>query len=198
MYVTGRDAPYNLHRVSRRHDPVATQIYFGQALRRTMELAFALERRYAPYPKWQYRLLRTLGGCAPKVLPLLDQLVDDGGEGGNASDSKSQISDLKSQISDLKSIHWRARVDALIQINHIYSHRLHELGLTGPPAIQPFHEGLTDLTLYSSAKEVYAQLPAAWREISFNQIESWEKLARLVLFDAGDYVHKKFEAADER
>ena len=64
MYVTGRDAPYNLYRVSRRGDEAAARIYFGQALRRTMELGFALERRYAPYPKWQHRLFKTLGGCA--------------------------------------------------------------------------------------------------------------------------------------
>src|SRR4051812_7070752 len=43
MYVSGRDAPYNLYRVSRRGDHVASQIYFGQALRRSMELAFAIE-----------------------------------------------------------------------------------------------------------------------------------------------------------
>ena len=81
MYVTGRDAPYNLYRVSRRGDAVAAGIYFGQALRRTMELGFAIERRYAPYPKWQHRLFRTLGGCGPRVLPLLEELAAHESEG---------------------------------------------------------------------------------------------------------------------
>ena len=80
----------------------------------------------------------------------------------------------------------------LIRINHLYAHRLHELALTGPPAIQPFDDGLTDLTLYASARELYATLPPDWLQRSFNQTESWEKLARLVLFDSGDYFQKKF------
>ena len=83
-------------------------------------------------------------------------------------------------------------MDSLIQINHVYAHRLHELGLTGPPALKPFDEGLTDLTLYASAREIYATLPPEWLSRSFNPIESWEKLARLVLFDTGDYFQKKF------
>jgi ATP-dependent DNA helicase RecG len=39
---------------------------------------------------------------------------------------------------------------------------------------------------------VREELPPAWREISFNQIESWEKMARLVLFDASDYFQSQF------
>ncbi len=165
MYVTGRDAPYNLNRVGRRGDLVAAHIYFGQALRRVMELGCAIERRYAPYPKWQYRFFRTLGGCAPRILPILDRL--------NATHE------------------WRPRVEGLVEINHVFAHRLHELGLTGPPDIRPFDEGLADLTLYTSAREIYAALPAAWQEVSFNQIESWEKLARLVLFDPEDYYQAR-------
>ncbi len=184
MYVSGRDSPYNLYRVSRRGDRVACQMYFGVALRRVMEMGFALERRYAPYPKWQYRLFHTLGGCIPRVLPILDRLVSNdaigdsrGGEGEKGRGGE---------------IDWRARIDTLIEIKHIYAHQLHELGLTGPPVIKPFDEGLTDLTLYSSAKEIYAQLPPAWLDLSFNPIESWEKLARRVLFDSGDYFQKRF------
>lgn len=169
MYVTGRDAPYNLHRVSLREDEPAAQVYFGQALRRTMELAFALERRYAPYPKWQYRLLRTLGGCVPRILPMLEKLV--------------------------KPSAWKSRVDGLIEINHVFAQRLCELGLTEPPEFKPFDPSLTDLTLYASATEIYAGLPAAWREVSFNQIESWEKMARLVLFDSADYFQTRYGSA---
>jgi hypothetical protein len=171
MYVTGRDAPYNLHRVSRRGDAVASRIYFGQALRRVMELGFAIERRYSPYPKWQYRLLGLVGGCAPMVLPLLNALV---------TEAPAAPAD------------WRERVDTLIRINWIFARRLHELGLTSAPSVKAFDEGLTDLTLYASAREIYDALPAGWREISFNQIESWEKLARLVLFDSGDYFQTKY------
>lgn len=172
MYVTGRDAPYNLHRVSRRGDEVASQVYLGQALRRVMELAFTMERRYSPYPKWQYRLLRTLGGCGPGVADLIEGVI--------------------------RATEWRRRVDGLIEINHVFGRRLHELGLTGPPEFKPFDEGLTDLVLYASATEIYAGLPPAWREVSFNQTESWEKMARLVLFDSGDYFQTKFGDSDRR
>ena len=172
MYVTGRDAPYNLYRVSRRGDELTSQIYFGQALRRSMELAFAIERHYAPYPKWQFRLLQTLGGCARQVTPILKSLVQPLG------------------------LSWRQRVDRLIEINWICARRLHELGLTSAPAIKPFDEALTDLTLYVSARELYQRLPASWHERSFNPIESWEKIARVVLFDTGDYFQRKYTAPD--
>lgn len=166
MYVTGRDAPYNLHRVARRHDQWAMQVYFGQAVRRVMELGFAIERQYAPYPKWQPRLFRRLGGCAPAVAGLLDHLVAAGD--------------------------WQMRVHGLIEINHLYARRLHELGLTGRPRFTPFDPSLTDLTLYASATEIYAGLPEAWRYVSFNPTESWEKAARVVLFDSGDYFQSKY------
>lgn len=168
MYVTGRDAPYNLHRVSRRGDEVASQIYFGQTIRRMLELGFAIEKRYAPYPKWQHRLFRRVGGCSGQVLSILERVLEE--------------------------THWSKRVEGLIEINHVYAHRLAELGLTSPPKIQPFDESLTDLTLYASATELYAKLPPEWLTRSFNPIESWEKMARLVLFDAQDYFREKFRA----
>ncbi len=168
MYVTGRDAPYNLHRVTRRGEDVAAQIYLGLALRRVMELGFALERQYAPYPKWQHRLFKRLGGVAHDALPLIDEII--------ASDQ------------------WRRRVDLLIEINHLYARRLHALELTEAPVRHPFDEGLTDLVLYSSATQLYAGLPPEWLRQSFNQIESWEKLARMVLFDREDYFQAKFGA----
>jgi hypothetical protein len=180
MYVSGRDAPYNLHRVSRRGDDVASQIYLGQALRRSMELAFAMERRYAPYPKWQYRLLPKLGGCAQEVAPLLQALAQET-RGCETADEKGR---------------WRERVDLLIRINWIYAKRLHELNLTSAPVFKPFDEALTDLTLYLSAQQIYADLPPAWRACSFNPVESWEKIARLVLFDAGDYFQKRYSGPD--
>lgn len=192
MYVTGRDAPYNLHRVSRRGDAVVSRIYLGQALRRVMELGFAIERSYAPYPKWQYRGFRRLGGCAVKVLPLLDLLAADTGAPAGTASATGETRDGRPAADSGAPIDWRERVDLLIRINWMYAERLHELGLAPAPVRQPFDEGLTDLTLYASAKAIYETLPPAWREISFNQIESWEKLARLVLFDSGDYFQKKF------
>ena len=65
-------------------------------------------------------------------------------------------------------------------------------GLTSKPVFKPFDDGLTDLTLYSSATEIYAQLPTEWRRVSFNPIEHWEAMARLVLFDTGDYFQTTF------
>ncbi len=166
MVVTGRDAPYNLHRVSRRGDEVTSLVYLGQTLRRMLELGFAIERRYAPCPKWQHRLFSRLGGCSSEVLTLVEQV--------------------------LAETSWRERVDGLIAINHVFARRLAELGLTGPPQMQPFDDSLTDLTLYTSAKEIYAELPPEWLVRSFNPIESWEKIARLVLFDEADYFQEKF------
>lgn len=180
MYVTGRDAPYNLHRVSRRGDAVATQIYFGQTLRRTMELGFALERRYSPYPKWQHRLFRTLDGCPKRVVPLLDRLLAAG-------------PDVAGTVSEASRAQWRRRVDLFVEINYIFAEKAAELGLAAPPTRVPFDDTLTDLTLYTTARQIYAPLPPEWLARSFNQIESWEKLARLVLFDAGDYFQKKVE-----
>ena len=62
-----------------------------------------------------------------------------------------------------------------------------ELDLTAPPIRREFDEGLTDLTLYDSAAQIYSTIPAELFGPSFNQIELWERMAREVLFDTNDY-----------
>ena len=70
---------------------------------------------------------------------------------------------------------------------------LAELGLTAPPVRREFDEGLTDLTLYDSAAQIYSTIPAELFAPSFNQIELWERMAREVLFDTNDYFQSSRE-----
>jgi hypothetical protein len=161
MYVTGRDAPYNLYRVSKRGDEITCAIYFGLCLKRLMELCFAINRRYAPYTKWLNRTFRKLPLVAAELAPLID-------------DAMAESS-------------WKRRVAILIEANYVIADALAELGLTAPPVRRPFDEGLTDLTLYDSAAQIYATIPAELFGPSFNQIELWERMAREVLFDTNDY-----------
>lgn len=169
MYVTGRDAPYNLHRVSKRGDELTCSIYFGLCLKRMMELCFAVNRRYAPYAKWLNRTFRDLPLAADALAACLDEAV---------------------AVST-----WRKRVDLLIEANYVIADALADLGLTEPVQRREFDDGLTDLTLYDSAAQIYRTLPPELFAPSFNQIELWEKMAREVLFDANDYLQKSRDAS---
>lgn len=162
MYVTGRDAPYNIHRVSRRGDELTSAIYLGLCLKRMMELCFTVNRQYAPYTKWLNRLYRRLPLCGDSLAGLLDEVVAE--------------------------TSWRRRVDLLVDANYVLADALAEMGLTEPVERRAFDEGLTDLTLYDSAAQIYRTLPPELFAPSFNQIELWEKMAREVLFDANDYL----------
>jgi hypothetical protein len=164
MYVTGREAPYNLHRMRKRQDELTCTIYLGLCLKRQMELCFALNRRYAPYTKWLNKSFREL----PKY----------------AGELSSCIDDLMAESA------WDRRVKLLIDGNYVLADALADLGLTKPVERRPFDEGLTDLTLYDSATQLYESLPSELRQPSFNQIEHWEAMARDVLFDANDYLRK--------
>ena len=162
MYVTGRDAPYNLHRVSRRQDDLTCAIYFGLCLKRLMELCFALNGQYAPYTKWLNRLFRKLPKYADKLAPLIDQAVADSA--------------------------WDKRVEILIEANYVIAEAISDLQLADQPRRREFDDGLTDLTLYDSARQIYEGLPAELLGPSFNSLELWERVAREVLFDANDYL----------
>ncbi|MCA9234767.1 MAG: DUF4037 domain-containing protein [Planctomycetales bacterium] len=162
MYVTGRDAPYNLHRVSKRGDELTCSIYFGLCLKRLMELCFAVNRQYAPYTKWLNRMFRTL----PRGADALANCIDDA----------------------VAESSWRRRVDLLIEANYVIADALADLGLTEPVVRREFDDGLADLTLYDSAAQIYRTVPRELFGPSFNQTELWEKMAREVLFDANDYL----------
>jgi hypothetical protein len=161
MYLTGRDAPYNVYRVSKRGDDLTCSIYFSLCLKRLMELCFALNRRYAPYTKWLNRTFRDLPRFADDLAPLIDDAVAESS--------------------------WKQRVMILIEANYVIADALAQLGLTAPPVRRAFDEGLTDLTLYDSAAQIYATIPSELFGPSFNQIELWERMAREVLFDTNDY-----------
>ena len=166
MYVTGRDAPYNIHRIAKRDDELTSTIYLGQCLKRVMELCFALNKQYGPYTKWLNRTFRRLPCFVDRIVPLFDRV--------------------------LVEQNWRARVMTLVDINFVIAEALGELKLTEPPQRRPFEEGLTDLTLYDSAGQIYRSLPPDLFAPSFNQIELWEKMARECLFDSKDYFKKKY------
>lgn len=166
MYVSGRDAPYNIHRISKRSDELTSTIYLGQCLKRVMELCFALNKQYAPYTKWLNRTFRRLPYFVDRIVPLFDQV--------------------------LKEPQWRDRVMTLVDINFTIAEALGELNLTDPPQRRPFEEGLTDLTLYNSAAQIYRSLPVELFAPSFNQIELWERMARECLFDSKDYFKNEY------
>lgn len=163
MYVTGRDAPYNLHRVSKRGDELTCMMYFSLCVKRLMELCFTLNRRYAPYTKWLNRTFRTLPQFGAELAPLIDDA--------------------------LAAPSWKRRVRTLIEANYVIAGAVAQLGLTSLPARREFDEGLSDLTLYDSAAQIYSQIPEELFAPSFNQIELWERMAREVLFDTNDYFH---------
>lgn len=169
MYITGRDAPYNLHRVSRRGDELTCMMYFSLCVKRMMELCFALNRRYAPYTKWLNRTFRTLPQFGDELATLIDEA--------------------------LAAPNWKRRVRMLIEANYAIADALAQLGLTSKPARREFDEGLSDLTLYDSAAQIYSQIPEELFGPSFNQIELWERMAREVLFDTNDYFHNSHRSA---
>jgi len=169
MYVTGRDAPYNLHRVSKRGDELTCMMYFSLCVKRMMELCFALNRRYAPYTKWLNRTFRTLPQFGGELAALID--------GALADDC------------------WRRRVRTLIEANYVIANALSQLGLTATPVRREFHEGLSDLTLYDSAAQIYSQIPEELLAPSFHQIELWERMAREVLFDTNDYFQNSHRSS---
>lgn len=163
MYVTGREAPYNLHRVSKRQDELTCTIYFGLCIKRLMELCFTLNRQYAPYTKWLNRLFRKLPNYADPLAASIDQAIAESA--------------------------WDKRVKVLIDANYVVADALADLQLCKKPQRRPFDDSLTDLTLYDSAAQIYKALPRELFAPSFNQIELWEKMAREVLFDTNDYLN---------
>ncbi|MEO2047757.1 MAG: DUF4037 domain-containing protein [Pirellulales bacterium] len=162
MYVTGREAPYNLYRVSKRQDDLTCTIYFGLCIKRLMELCFTLNRQYAPYTKWLNRTFRELPMYANQLAPLIDSAVAEAT--------------------------WDKKVRILIDANYVVADALADLGLCSKLKRRDFDDRLTDLSLYDSAAQIYAQLPEELLRPSFNQIELWEKMAREVLFDTNDYI----------
>jgi len=162
MYVTGREAPYNLHRVSKRQDDLTCSIYFGLCIKRLMELCFTLNREYAPYTKWLNRMFRELPKYSDKLAPLIDRAVAEPA--------------------------WDKKVHILVEANYVIADALADLGLCTKLKRRAFDDGLTDLSLYDSAAQIYAQLPEELFSPSFNQVEMWEKMAREVLFDNNDYI----------
>jgi hypothetical protein len=166
MYVTGQDAPYNLHRARIRGDAAACHMYFGMCLRRVFQLAHLLARRYAPHTKWLGRAFLALPGLGGKLGPAIDRLL-------------------------LAEASWEERVHGLVAVNQELAGEIHRLELTGPPHIRPFDESLTDLTLYDSAAEIYLGLPPEYLKLSAKQLDCWEEMARQVLFDEGDYLKER-------
>ncbi|MDP6111471.1 MAG: DUF4037 domain-containing protein [Planctomycetota bacterium] len=167
MFLTGRDAAYNVNRCYRREDWASATMFLGQAVKRAMELGFLLNRQYAPYTKWLHRLFVRLPVLAKQVDPLLQEA--------------------------LHNPNWHKKVMALVRICRIYARYLHKIGLTPKPTFKKFDPSLTDLVLYESAVEIYKQVPDELRDEKFNETELWERLARDAIFDASDFFQKGLE-----
>jgi len=167
MYITGRDAPYNLHRVARRGDDLTASIYKSLYLKQAMELCFLLNRTYAPYTKWLNRTFRRLPRFVDRAAPLVDAIQEE------------------------PDFHTNVR--QMIDLNYVFADAIAELGLAAPPKRIPFDESMTDLTLYDTAAQIYGTLPANLLGPSANRVELWERLAREVLFDTNDYFLKRPE-----
>jgi hypothetical protein len=167
MYLSGRDSPYNFHRVSKRGDELTGRIYLAMYTKRVMEFCFAINKQYAPYTKWLNVLMRRLPKYVAPVAPMLDELTE---------------------LTDA-----RAKVMKQVEINFYFALVLAELGLTSKPVKREFDESLTDLTLYYSAAEIYRTLPVEYLDFSFNQIENWEPVARKAILDPNDFVQKADE-----
>lgn len=165
MYITGRDAPYNLYRVAKRDDHLTGAIYKALYLKQAMEMAFMLNRRYAPYTKWLNRTFRALPRFASDMAPMIDAIAAE--------------TDMKKNVIQM------------IDLNYVIANAIAELGLARKPERAKFDEGLTDLTLYDSAAQIYTSIPADLFAPSFNRVELWERLARDVLFDTNDYFIKR-------
>ena len=168
LYVTGSPSAYNIHRCHRRGDMVSAYIFYGNCLKRQIELAFLLNRCYFPYTKWLHRVFLRL----PKLVDQLEPMIQ----------------------ANLETGDWAEKVQWVIGVNHLYALELWHMGLTTQPQFKPFDPSLTDLILYESALELYQQIPAEMLHARFNEVEHWEVLAREVLFDTSDYFQKKFKA----
>ena len=68
-------ANFNLNRCVLRGDPVGAQVLRGFGLRRAMELAFMLNRRYALYDKWTWRIFQRLPHLAKELAPVLERIA---------------------------------------------------------------------------------------------------------------------------
>lgn len=168
MYITGRDAPYNLNRMSKRNDRMAALMYESMYYKQVMELCFTLNRQYAPYTKWLNRTYRTLGHYVDKISPALDAILPE------------------------KDLH--QKVLKMIEVNYLIADALTDLALTPKAKRREFDPGLTDLTLYDAAFQIYRTLPAELLPVSFNRTESWEHMAREVLFCSHDYFQEKIKS----
>jgi hypothetical protein len=167
MYITGRDAPYNLNRMAKRNDRLSSMMYEAMYYKQVMELCFTLNRQYAPYTKWLNRLFRQLPRFGPEIAPCLDAI---------AQEQEPSEKVLK-----------------MVDVNYMIADALADLGLTTKAKRQPFDPGLTDLTLYDNALQIYKQLPQEMLRLSFNRIESWEWAAREVVLSADDYFQERIK-----
>jgi len=164
MYITGRDAPYNLHRTVKRGDTTTARLYRAAYCKQVMELCFALNRRYSTYTKWLNRSYRALPRFAPAIAAMVDEIME--------SDDLAQ------------------NVQRMIEVNYALGDSIAELGLASPPLRKEFDDALTVLTLYDTAAEIYSTIPADLVRPSFNRTEMWERLVRDALFAPEDCHNK--------
>lgn len=104
---------YWMQRARLRDNLVFLHTSFANTLKRTIELAFLLNRTYFPYDKWLYPLFRRLDHPAPAMVPLIDEATADGAT-------------------------WERRFEIMQTLHEFLDRRMVELGLVRPhPRFKP-------------------------------------------------------------
>ncbi len=91
---------YALHRALLRENRAYAHTTLARTLKLSLELAFMLNRRYFPYDKWLYPTFRKLPELAPDMLPLVDELT----ENGTAWPRRVELLEAMHDILDAKMV----------------------------------------------------------------------------------------------
>jgi hypothetical protein len=116
-----------LGRAEQTGDALGAGLLASQAIRQIMEMAFLLERRYRPYPKWFGRAFAELD-MAERLSPSLRRAL--GAREGRGTEAKSEDGPVEPLL------------DALV----VLATRHNELGISAPgtPRIGPFKVGINE------------------------------------------------------
>lgn len=143
-------ANYNLHRILKRHDPVAFAIYTGLSLQKALELAFLMNRRYAPDKKWLYWHFCRLPELASAINPMVVQIVS-AADGNTVFHLFGEIAGMLSDFMFERGI-----------LTRKVENRCH-------PAFG--YRGLAD-----ALPQLRSSFPAEWIALPINQSGIWEGL----------------------
>ncbi len=146
---------YNYGRCMARGDYVAAQIALSQYMQNVMELVFLLNKRYAPYYKWQQKAMVTLE-ILPEVGDILKAICDmpsqRGAWGNYRYDGKVNEQDMIAMTIEI--------------VAKLVVHRLQEMGLSKSD----------DLYLEAQAREVIKNMESLVEKIVRLEWEAFDKV----------------------